>query len=341
MAEKEALLYDKLSQKRVRCALCAHRCTIEDGRRGICGVRMNQEGTLYSTVYGRAISRDVDPIEKKPLFHFFPGTRAYSIATVGCNFTCLNCQNHTISQYPHEHDGRILGEEISPHEMVAEAKELGCQSIAYTYTEPTIFFEYALETARLAHKEGLKNVFVSNGYMTAEASEMLAPYLDGINIDLKGISDDFYHRVVGGNLRPVLHSIEWWFQFGVWVEVTTLVIPGLNDGSEALRWTAEAIRGISPTIPWHISRFYPAYHLADVPPTPVATLEKAERIGTDVGLRYVYIGNVPGKGEDTRCPVCKAAVIRRLGFMVKENLLQEGRCPSCGEAIEGRWFTAD
>jgi pyruvate formate lyase activating enzyme len=341
MAGKEALLYDKLSQNRVRCALCAHRCTIEDGRRGVCGVRENRDGTLYSTVYGRAISRDVDPIEKKPLFHFLPGTRAYSIATVGCNFTCLNCQNHTISQYPREHDGRILGEEISPHEIVAEAKELGCRSIAYTYTEPTIFFEYALETARLAHEEGLKNVFVSNGYMTAEASEILAPHLDGINIDLKGISDDFYHRVVGGNVRPVLHSIERWFQAGAWVEVTTLVIPGLNDRTKELRWTAEAIRGISPTIPWHISRFYPAYHLADVPPTPVATLEEAERIGTDVGLRYVYIGNVPGEGEDTRCPACGAAVVRRLGFMVKENLLQDGCCPSCGEAIEGRWFTAE
>ena len=339
MTGKEALLYEKLDPKRVRCALCAHRCTIEDGQRGLCGVRENRGGTLYSTVYGRLISRDVDPIEKKPLFHFLPGTRAYSIATVGCNFTCLNCQNHTISQYPREHNGRILGEAFSPHEVVAEAKALGCQSIAYTYTEPTIFFEYALETARLAHEEGLKNVFVSNGYMTPEASEILAPHLDGINIDLKGVSDDFYHKIVGGNVRPVLHSIEYWFQISVWIEVTTLVIPGLNDDPEAIRWTAEAIRGVSPTIPWHISRFYPAYHLANVPPTPVATLEEAARIGADVGLRYVYIGNVPGEGEETRCPACGETAIRRLGFMVKANLLQEGCCPHCGEAIEGRWFT--
>jgi pyruvate formate lyase activating enzyme len=341
MAPKEALLYERLNEKRVRCALCSHRCTIEDGRRGLCAVRENREGTLYSMVYGRAISCDVDPIEKKPLFHFLPGTRAYSVATVGCNFTCQNCQNHTISQYPREHDGRILGEEISPREIVAEAKQLDCRSIAYTYTEPTIFFEYALETARLAHEEGLKNVFVSNGYMTPEASEILAPHLDGINIDLKGISDDFYHRIVGGSVQPVLHSIEQWFQIGAWVEVTTLVIPGLNDSPKELRWTAESIYGISPTIPWHISRFYPAYHLTDVPPTPVATLKEARKIGTDVGLRHVYIGNVPGEGEDTHCPACGQVVVRRLGFMVSENLLQEGHCPACNEAVEGRWITSE
>ncbi len=335
---KEAMLYERIGDGRVRCNLCSHRCLIEEGERGFCRVRVNKGGRLYTAVYGRIVSQSIDPIEKKPLFHFLPGTRAYSVATMGCNFTCLYCQNHTISQYPREHDGQILGDEVSPEEIVAAAVESGCETIAYTYTEPTIFFEYALDTARLARSKGLRNVFVSNGYMTPEAIETIAPYLDGINIDLKGISDDLYHKVAGGNLRPVLHSIEQFFRAGVWVEVTTLLIPGLNDSPQALHWTAEAIRGISPVIPWHISRFYPAYRMLDRPPTPVATLEKAQRIGEDVGLRYVYMGNVPGQGEDTNCPSCGEVVVKRRGFLVRTNSLQEGHCPSCGAEIDGVWF---
>jgi pyruvate formate lyase activating enzyme len=231
---KEAMLYERIGNGRVRCNLCSHRCLIAEGQHGFCNVRVNEGGRLYTTVYGRVVSQNVDPIEKKPLFHFLPGTRAYSVATMGCNFTCLYCQNHTISQYPREHGGQILGDEVSPGEIVAAAVESGCETIAYTYTEPTIFFEYALDTARLARTEGLRNVFVSNGYMTPAAIEVIAPYLDGINIDLKGISDDFYHKVAGGNLRPVLHSIERFFRAGVWVEVTTLLIPGLNDSPQAL-----------------------------------------------------------------------------------------------------------
>lgn len=337
---KEAMLYDKTGDGRVRCKLCAHRCLIDEGQRGICGVRENRGGTLYTLVYGRAISRDVDPIEKKPLFHFLPGTRAYSVATVGCNFTCLYCQNHHISQYPREHEGRIIGEKVSPSQIVTEAKKSGCKTIAYTYTEPTIFFEYALDTARLAHEEGLRNVFVSNGYMTPEAVKVISPYLDGINIDLKGISNEFYREVTGGNLRPVLDSIERFFQAGVWVEVTTLLIPGMNDGPEVLHWIAEAIVGVSPVIPWHISRFYPAYRLLDLPPTPVKTLKDAQLIGRKAGLRYVYLGNVPGEGEDTRCPACEELLVRRTGFLVKENRLQEGCCPACGAKVDGVWFTS-
>jgi len=336
---KEAMLYDKLANDRVRCGLCSHRCLIETGNRGFCGVRENRNGTLYTLVYGKAVSRSIDPIEKKPLFHFLPGTQSFSVATVGCNFTCLNCQNYAISQYPREQGGRIIGEEITPSEIVAEAARSGCESIAYTYTEPTVFFEYALDTARLAHQEGIRNVFVSNGYMTPEATQEILPFLDGINIDLKGISDDFYHKVVGGTLRPVLHSIERFFQAGVWVEVTTLLIPGLNDSSEALRWIAEAICGISPTIPWHISRFFPAYKLARQPPTPVATLQEARRVGREVGLHYIYVGNVPGEGEDTYCPSCGKLVLKRIGFKIKENRLQEGVCPSCGAVLDGVWFT--
>jgi pyruvate formate lyase activating enzyme len=331
----EAALYEKLRDGRVRCGLCAHRCLIGDGCRGICAVRENRGGTLYSLVYGRLISHAVDPIEKKPLFHFLPGTCAYSVATVGCNFTCKNCQNYTISQAPRESRGAIPGEEVSPSEIVARAKETGCPTIAYTYTEPTVFFEYALDTARVAREEGIANVFVSNGYMTAEAAEALIPYLDGINIDLKGISDDFYHTVVGANVRPVLDSIERFFAAGVWVEVTTLVIPGMNDRPEELSWIAEAIVGVSPAIPWHISRFYPAWRLPDLPPTPVRTLEEAQRIGREAGLRYVYLGNVPGEGEDTRCPGCRRLLIKRIGFLVKENRLQDGKCPDCGFEVDG------
>jgi pyruvate formate lyase activating enzyme len=335
---REAMLYEKIGDGRVRCNLCAHRCLITDGQRGFCNVRVNEEGRLYTAVYGRVVSRSVDPIEKKPLFHFLPGTHAYSVATVGCNFTCLYCQNHTISQYPREHEGRIPGEEASPGEIVAAAVESGCETIAYTYTEPTIFFEYAYDTARLAHAKGLRNVFVTNGYMTPETIEKIGPYLDGVNIDLKGISDDLYRKVTGGNLRPVLHTIERFFRAGVWVEVTTLLIPGLNDSPQALRWTAEAIYGISPVIPWHISRFYPAYRMLDRPPTPIATLEEAQRIGREVGLHYVYMGNVPGHGEDTRCPACGELLVKRRGFLVRENSLQEGCCPSCGSKVDGVWF---
>jgi len=336
---KEAILYERLNDGRVRCHACAHRCTISPGERGICAVRENVDGKLVSLVYGRVIARDVDPIEKKPLFHFFPATRAYSIATVGCNFKCLNCQNHFISQYPREHGGRIVGDQVSPEEIVSDAARSGCRSIAYTYTEPTVAIEFYLDVMRLAKEEGLANVWVSNGYFAAEAAEMITPLLDGINIDLKGISDEFYREVAGGNLRPVVNSIERMSRAGVWVEVTTLIIPGLNDSPDQLRWTAEVIYGSSPRIPWHISRFFPAYRLVDRPPTPISTLKLAYEIGRDVGLSYIYIGNVPGEGEVTRCPECGAALIIRAGFLARENRLKEGRCPDCGAEIDGVWFT--
>ena len=333
----EAALYERLDDGRVRCALCAHRCLVPEAGRGHCGVRENRGGTLYSLVYGRLVARQVDPIEKKPLFHFLPGSSAYSVATVGCNFTCKNCQNHSISQAPRDQDGLIVGEAVEPREIVEAAKRAGCQSIAYTYTEPTVFFEYALDTARIAREEGLRNVFVSNGYMTAEAIAAAVPFLDAINIDLKGITDAFYHEVAGANVAPVLDSIERFVAAGVWVEVTTLVIPTLNDGEEELRWTAEAIVGISPAIPWHISRFHPAFRLLDLPATPVGTLENARRIGREAGLRYVYLGNVPGEGEDTRCPECHKIAVKRIGFLVRENRLADGLCPHCGAEVDGVW----
>ncbi len=336
-AAREALLFTKKQDGSVRCRLCAHGCTIPSGSRGLCGVRENVGGTLCSLVYGRLVSREIDPIEKKPMFHFLPGSHAYSIATVGCNFLCHNCQNHFISQYPKHHEGRLVGDTVNAEEVVAEAADAGCRSIAYTYTEPTIALEFYLEVMQCAREAGWANVWVSNGYFTRDAADLFFKWLDGINIDLKGISDDFYREVIGANVRPVLDSIERAHDAGVWVEVTTLVIPGLNDSDDALHWTAEAVAGISPAIPWHVSRFFPAFRMIDRSPTPVATLERARRIGQAVGLRYVYIGNVPGEGEDTKCPQCGARVVARAGYVVRENRLRDGRCPECQAVVDGVW----
>jgi len=251
-------------------------------KRGICAVRENRSETLYSLVYGKAVARAVDPIEKKPLFHFLPGSRAYSIATAGCNFRCGNCQNFEISQMPKDRK-IILGQDVSPEEIVMAAKRNNCESIAYTYTEPTIFFEYAYDTAKLARKEGIKNVFVTNGYITEEALVEIKPYLDAANIDLKSFSDDFYRKNCGARLKPVLDSIKLHKSFGIWIEITTLIIPTLNDSEEELRKIAEFIKEVGEETPWHISQFYPTYEFIDLPRTPVATLRRAREIGLEVG----------------------------------------------------------
>lgn len=334
---RKAMLWEPVGEGRVRCNLCAHQCQIAPGKRGLCRVRETRDGTLYTLVYDRIVSQALDPIEKKPLFHFLPGAPALSIATVGCNFRCEFCQNWEISQYPREHDGAVLGERIIPEELVAQAVSAGAPIIAYTYTEPTVYFELAYDAARLAIEQGIRNVFVSNGYMTEEAAQKIAPYLHGINIDLKSFSDEFYRRHCGASLQPVLDTIERMVNLGVWVEVTTLVIPGWNDSEEELSWLAEFLRGVSPDIPWHISRFISAHRVYDRPPTPVGTLKRAREIGLAAGLKYVYLGNVPGEGEDTLCPSCGATLIRRHGFYVLENRLQEGRCPDCGAEIAGVW----
>jgi pyruvate formate lyase activating enzyme len=333
---KEALLYKKLSENKVRCDLCNHHCVIKEGKRGICGVRENKEGTLYTLVYGKAIANHIDPIEKKPFFHFLPGSLSYSIATVGCNFTCLHCQNAEISQYPKEHNGEIVGYDLSPEQIVKEAKENGCKSISYTYTEPTIFFEYALDTMKLAKKEGMKNNFVTNGFMSKKAIDMMQPYLNAANIDLKSYSERFYHTVCGGRLKPVLENIEYMKKKNIWVEVTTLVIPDMNDDPMQIISIAQFIKDIDPGIPWHISRFYPAYKLQEIPPTPTKTLINIRQIGLQVGLRYVYLGNVPGEGdgENTYCYNCHKLLIRREGFSVFENHIKDGKCPFCGAQID-------
>jgi pyruvate formate lyase activating enzyme len=333
---KEAMLYTPLPGGDVRCNLCNHRCKIKEGKKGICGVRENRDGKLYSLVYGKVVAEDIDPIEKKPLFNFLPGSRAFSIATVGCNFHCKHCQNFHISQYPHEHRGEIIGQDRTPEEVVVATKGAGCETIAYTYTEPTVFYEFAYDTALLAQEEGIKNVFVSNGYMSADAARQLAPYLDAINIDLKVFTDKAYKDLCGARLKPVLKTIQLMKELDVWVEVTTLIIPGLNDGEEELRDIARFVKSVGPEVPWHVSQFYPAYKLLDKPRTPVATLRRARKIGMEEGLRYVYVGNVPGEGgENTYCYACGTILIERYGLTLIRNRLQDGKCPECGTKIDG------
>jgi len=333
---KEAMFYEKLEDNLVNCNLCSHRCRrIADSKRGICGVRENRDGKLYSLVYGKAVAMSVDPIEKKPLFNFLPGSRSYSIATVGCNFRCDNCQNYDISQLPKERN-IIVGPDVSPEEIVSAAKRSNCASIAYTYSEPTIFFEYAYDIAKLARKEGLKNVFVTNGYITPEALREISPYLDAANIDLKSFSDEFYRKSCGARLQPVLDSIRLYKSLGIWIEITTLIIPTLNDSEEELQKIAGFIKEVGEDTPWHITQFHPMYKLPDLPRTPVSTLRKARQIGLEAGLRYVYEGNVPGEtGENTFCHNCGKPLIRRFGYSIQENKIKNSACTYCGTKIDG------
>jgi len=335
----EAYLYERLEENKVRCNLCSHRCVIKDGRRGICQVRENEAGLLKTLVFGKLIARHVDPIEKKPLFHFLPGTLTYSIATVGCNFRCRFCQNADIAQMPADRKGTVLGNSCTPGAVVEAAQRDGCRSIAYTYTEPTVFFEFAYETARLAHNKGIRNVFVTNGYMTAEALEMINPYLDAANVDLKAFTDKYYKELCGAGLKHVQATLKSMKSLGIFVEVTTLVVPGLNDNpSELSDLAAFIVQDLGPETPWHISRFHPTYKLTDRPSTPVQTLTMAREIGLKAGLKYVYTGNVPGNAaENTFCFSCSETVIERRGFQVGNLRLQNGRCTKCGAEIDGVW----
>jgi len=319
----------------VRCVACAHRCLIRPGRSGICRVRENRHGRLVTLVYGQVVAANADPIEKKPLFHAYPGSVAFSIATRGCNFHCANCQNWAISQAAR--DGIAAPAfDLPPRDVVAAALASGSRSIAYTYTEPTVFIEYAVDTARLAREVGLANLLVTNGYETPEALDLFGPVIDAANVDLKAFSDDFYRAVVGARLKPVLDSIRRMWEMGVWVEVTTLLVPGRNDGEEELHQLAAFLASLSPDIPWHVSRFHPTYRMLDLPPTPLASVERALRIGRQEGLRYVYGGNVPGhSSESTVCPACGKEVISRQGFSVREVQTEGGRCRYCGEKIAG------
>jgi len=333
---REALLWKQAEEQRVDCFLCEQRCHIAPGKRGLCQVRENREGTLYTLVYGYAIARNVDPIEKKPFFHFYPGSTSLSIATAGCNFRCQHCQNADISQLPRDGGGRIVGEWFPPEAVVQTAVRAGVRSISYTYTEPTIFMEYAYGTAKLARDAGLLNNFVTNGYMTAEALDLIDGYLDAANVDLKAFSDDFYRKVCGARLQPVLDSLRRMKQMGVWVEVTTLIIPGLNDSDDELKQIADFMLSLGPETPWHVSAFHPTYKMTDRQRTPVETLRRARRIGLDAGLRYVYSGNVPGdEGENTYCHHCGKEIIGRYGFAVSARHLRKGACEFCGTPVAG------
>lgn len=332
---KEALLYKELKDKMVGCLACNHYCKIADGKRGICGVRENQSGKLFSLVYGKIVAKNVDPIEKKPFFHFLPGSSSLSIATVGCNFRCLFCQNADIAQASKEsyffEKKEIPGENLTPEDIVNEVLKLNLPSVSYTYTEPTVFIEFAVDTMKLARGKGLKNNWVTNGYTSREGLKLVLPYLDAANVDLKGFSEEFYNKVCSAKLQPVLETLKAMKKAGVWVEVTTLVVPDQNDTKEHFLGIANFIaKELGKETPWHISKFFPAYKLESLPPTPLSALEQAYDIGKKAGLWYVYLGNVPAdEREDTLCPRCGKKMINRAGYQIL-RYDKDGKCTKCG-----------
>jgi len=332
----EAKFYQKLDEKTLQCQLCPNRCRLQDGHRGFCRAREPKEGKLYSLVYGKAAAVHIDPMEKKPLFHFLPGTSIFSIATAGCNYRCKFCQNWQLSQFPPE---ETLNQELPPEEVVNQAIKNNCPSIAYTYTEPSIFYEYMLDTARQAKIRGLRNMYHSNGSLNSQAVEELSLYLDAANIDLKAFTQEYYSEVCAGYLDTVLETLKILKKNKVWLELTTLVVPGLNDDLAQIKqmclWIKE---NLGPDLPIHLTRFWPQYKLTALNPTPTETLEKARDVAQSAGLNFVYIGNVPGHaGENTYCPLCKRAVIQRRGFTVLSNDVVNGKCKSCGREIPGIW----
>jgi len=332
---READLYRKLGEGRVQCQSCAHYCVLKPGERGRCGVKQNINEKLYTLVYGKACAANIDPIEKKPFSHFLPGTSSYSIATVGCQFKCRNCQNWQISQGP-KLTGEIKGEDLPPEMVVGQAKAYHCDSISYTYTDPIVFSEYALDTMKIAKKEGIKNTWVTSGFWSRELFDLVSPYVDAANIDLKYFSDDDYKEYSGGRLKPVLDTLSKVKKRGIWLEVTTLVIPTISDSEEMLESIASFIKDeLGSKTPWHVSQFSGtiSWQFKDLPDTPVEILIKAREIGLNQGLKYVYIGNVPGiDGESTFCPSCKAKMIERIGYFVK-RYDENGKCSKCGQDL--------
>lgn len=331
-----AKLWVKKDQGEVQCRLCSHFCRLEPGESGKCGVRSNQEGVLMTLVFDRVAAINVDPIEKKPLFHFQPGSQSFSLGTMGCNFSCTFCQNDSLSQTP-KTTGRVSGEQVTPQQLVDTALLHQCSSISYTYSEPTVFFELMFETCVKAREKGLANVLVSNGFMSRECLQELEPLVQGINVDLKSYRNDFYQEYCGGTIKPVLTNLKKIKEMGWWLEVTTLLIPGLNDTEQEMKDLASFVfRELGPDTPWHISRFHPCYKMSDRGSTPFSTLEKAYAAGKEAGLAYVYLGNVPGQGiESTHCPKCTAVVLQRSGFSTRKTGLIHGKCSKCGGAIAG------
>ncbi len=334
---KEALYYQKLADDKVMCLLCPHQCKINPGERGICGVRENRKGTLYSLVYEKAIATHIDPIEKKPLFHVHPGSKSFSVATAGCNFSCQFCQNHEISQMPKTGNRHILGDTLSAENIVALALQAQCKTISCTYTEPTVYYEYALDIAKLAAKYEIDTIFVSNGYINQKPLQEAAPFLKAANIDLKGWDEDFYKNTVGGNLKHVLNTLKQMKKLNIWLEITTLVVPQHVDNEKNLKEIALFIKNeLGPETPWHISRFYPNYKYQMVPPTLPSIIQRGREIGQECGLYYVYTGNIAGDiGEHSFCYKCGTKLIERYGFQILNNNINNGTCPSCGAVIHG------
>ncbi len=333
----ETLVYEKLDNGKVRCGICNHFCTIDKGRRGICNVRENQGGRLISLVHGRLIARGVDPVEKKPIFHLMPGSLAYSIATVGCNFRCSFCQNADIAQMPTDQDGLIQGVEVSPEQIVDAAVRNRCASIAYTYTEPAVFIETVLGTAKIATGRGIFNILVTNGYMSREVINMVAPYIDAANVDLKAFDDGFYRKYCKARIEPVKEDLRLMKSLGILVEVTTLLIPGLNDDPHQLAAMAAFIANeLGVETPWHVSRFHPCYRMTDRDPTPASSLKRAVLAGKAAGLRYVYTGNAPGlENENTLCHNCGRILVKRTGYGISSAITADSRCPDCNSHVYG------
>ncbi|SIN74168.1 AmmeMemoRadiSam system radical SAM enzyme [Halodesulfovibrio marinisediminis] len=324
----------------VQCRLCSHFCNIAPDTTGKCGVRKNVDGKLYTLVFDKVAAANLDPIEKKPLYHFLPGTTSFSFGTVGCNLTCSFCQNYTLSTTPRL-TGQILGQHTKPERLVELALESGAQSISYTYSEPTIFFELVEATAKLAIKHGLKNILVSNGFQSPECLAELKDLIHACNIDLKGATESFYSDICGAHIRPVLRNLKIIREMDWWLEVTTLVIPDENDDEKELSTIARFINDeLGSDTPWHISRFHPAYKMQNRIPTPIETLRKAAAIGKEAGLNYVYLGNIPGReGRDTLCPKCGAIVIERKGYSAARG--DYSKCPTCDTPIPGVWSIHD
>jgi pyruvate formate lyase activating enzyme len=332
----KAELFENGVQAQVICRLCAHQCRLAEGATGICRVRKNIGGVLYSLNSDHVAAIHIDPIEKKPLYHFLPGSSTFSIAAMGCNFSCRFCQNHELSMVNEEN--LIAGETVSPERLVQLALKSRAGSLSYTYTEPTVFFELMLETARLARRAGLKNVMVSNGYMSGQALSLLGPFLDAANIDLKAFNDRFYKKYCSARLGPVLETISAMHARGIWLEVTTLLIPGLNDDHEEIKGLIGFLLGLDAGLPWHVSRFFPQYQLQDVPQTSAAAIHGFLRLGAEMGLNYLYGGNLASdRWNDTHCPRCQEKLIRRLGYQTEILALQSGKCRSCGQEIPGVW----
>ena len=332
---KEAYYYTQLG-KNVQCQVCPNRCLLEPNERSVCRVKVNIEGTLYTLVYGNPCAVHIDPIEKKPLFHFLPGTKAFSIATAGCNFRCLNCQNWEISQSRPE---ETINYDLMPEKVIEKTKETGCQSIAYTYSEPVAFYDYMLDTSKLASKEGIKNLWITNGYINEEPLRELCKYMDAANVDLKSFKEEIYNQLNAGSLKPVLNTLKILKEEGVWLEVTNLIVPTWTDDLDMIREMCKwLVRNIGKDYPLHFSRFFPHYKLTHLPPTPIETLERAREIAMEEGLKFVYIGNVPlHPAENTYCPKCEKLLIERKGFLITQNNVENGSCKFCGEKIAGVW----